>query len=111
MAVDLIFVESIDEIAQSLDNFAAGALSHPELARSLIGQTSFWVYDPAAKTFGPSKFVGFRDMDFAKYEVARQGGYIGDRFDGHLTRARIEQVLNAVYVSNPALVVALRRWV
>jgi len=38
MAVDLIFVESIDELAQSLDKFAAGALSHPELARSLIGR-------------------------------------------------------------------------
>ena len=85
-ATELYLVESADEIRQSLENFGAEASRHPELARSLIAQTTYWVYDPAAKAFGPSKFVGFRDMDFSRYEIARSGGAAGAPFDGHRWR-------------------------
>ena len=58
---DLHFVESAEEIRQSLENFAVEVGRYPELARSLIVQTTYWVYDPRSAVFGPSKFVGFRD--------------------------------------------------
>jgi hypothetical protein len=82
---------------------------NPDLGRSLIRTTSFWVYDPASRRFGPSKFVGFKNMTMAKYQSARDG-YPGDYiFDGHITRKAIENILGA-YAKDERLSVELTNW-
>src|SRR5215831_13755645 len=107
----LKLVSSAEQISTSLANFATGVEAHPEVARGLFTSTSFWVYDPASGTFGPSKFVGFRDMTFEQYEAAQKGDSQGDHFDSHDTRTRIGKVLGAIYSSDASLAEDLRRWV
>lgn len=110
-STELHFVDSADEIRESLQHFVAEANLHAELVRNLISHTTYWVYDPRAKSFGPSKFVGFRDMDFSRYEMERSRGEAGTPFDGHRTRTRIEQVLAIPYAPNARFSTALRAWV
>lgn len=52
-----------------------------------------WVYDPNTRKFGPSKFVGYRGMNFAHYDTAcaePPGTVVG--FHGAITKSANEQV-------------------
>ena len=72
--------------------------------------TSFWVYDPVTRRFGPGKFVGYRGMSFELYEDGVAGNATGAPFDGHLSRTRVARVLANDFVRDPALAAELRKW-
>jgi hypothetical protein len=102
-------VETLHDMQQSLDTFNMNFQENLDLGRSLIRTTSFWVYDPVSRRFGPSKFVGFKNMTLAKYQLARDG-YPGDYiFNGHITRKAIENVLGT-YAEDERLSVELINW-
>jgi hypothetical protein len=107
--ITLTFVDSHQDIQHSLHIFNQDAPEHADLAVDLLRRTLYWVYDPSTATFGPSKFVGFKNMNFAMYATARSGHRTGDRFDGHATRKAIEKVLGA-YEPYSTLSLRLTRW-
>ena len=86
-------IGNLHDIQQSLDTFNMSLEEDLDLGRSLIRTTSFWVYDPVSRRFGPSKFVGFKNMTMAKYQMARDGYLGGNIFDGHKTRKAVENIL------------------
>lgn len=87
---ELMRVKSRAEIKESIYQFNAGAQSFPERARNLLRQTTYWIFDEEDTVFGPSKFVGFANMNFPRYEQALGGHTSGDEFDGHVTKTAIE---------------------
>jgi hypothetical protein len=107
--IQLEFVRSVEDIRTSIGNFVSNNAGNPDVTKGLIAGT-FWVYDPAMESFGPSKFVGFRNMNFHHYEIARSGGSEGARFDGHATRMAIERVLSRSYLPDTKLAEALKFW-
>jgi hypothetical protein len=107
--VTLELIDNFLDIQRSLDTFNMSFAENPELGRSLIRTTSFWVYDPISERFGPSKFVGFKNMTMEKYQSARDGYLGGNLFNGHITRKAIESILGA-YTENVHLSVELTNW-
>jgi len=107
--VELIFVTSRQGINDSFKTFNRGISQDYDLARSLLRTTSYWVYHPSNKMFGPSKFLGFRGMTFSKYKRARQGRWQGARFNGQETRKAIEKLIGQ-YEANPVLSESLIEW-
>ena len=102
-------VENLHDVQHSLDTFNTSFEENLDLVRSLIRTTSFWVYDPVSRRFGPSKFVGFKNMTLAKYQSARDGYLGGNIFNGHITRKAIENILGA-YAEDAQLSVKLSNW-
>jgi len=106
----LRLVSSSREIQESVAEFNRGAASDQGLTGELLHQTTYWVLDPVTACFGPSKFVGFMGMTFESYRRARRGHWTGDRFDGNITRKRIEHVLGHGYASDEGLADRLESW-
>ena len=107
--IHLAFVKDRSDIRNSMALFNAEAEWHYELARSLLRQTSYWIYDPVSNNFGPSKFVGFRSMNFSKYALCRDEMWSGATFDGHATRRAIEEILGK-YKKDSRFADQLQRW-
>jgi hypothetical protein len=105
----LTFVSNRQDIRGSLCTFNRDLQQYHQLARSLLRTTTYWVYDPSTKTFGPSKFIGFKSMNFAKYGRARQGHWSGNRFNGYNTRKAVEGILGP-YSRDPRLSAQLINW-
>ena len=102
-------VGNFHDIQQSLDTFNMSFEENLDLGRSLIRTTSFWVYDPVSGRFGPSKFVGFKNMTMAKYQMARDGYLGGNIFNGHITRKAIENI-RGTYAQDARLSGKLNDW-
>src|SRR5262245_11342967 len=110
MPLQLQFVQTIEEIRDSLHTFNAEARVHPDLTNSLLTQTTYWIYDRDTKAFGPSKVVGLRDMNIQDYGSARAGKRLGVPFDGGQTRIKIEKLLGEEFVPNAKMATALEAW-
>ena len=110
MPIQLQFVETIEEIRESLHSFNTEAATQPDVSRSLLTQTSYWVWDPTIKSFGPSKFVAFKHMKVAEYGAAQQGDRSGEKFDGNLTQRKLRSLIGEDYTPNEALSKALDKW-
>ncbi len=106
---ELRAVSTATEIRENIRRFNRDLRAHEDRATTIARQTSYWVFDERDGTFGPSKFAGYRNMNFARYEAALSGASSGARFDGAFTRAAIESVLSA-YGVDDALSNALREW-
>src|SRR5262249_38029483 len=107
---ELRIVTTLHDVAGSLRTFNREAVNHPARTRSLLRQTSYWVYDPDHDEFGPAKFVGFAGMSFGTYELAINSQLTGDKFDGHVTRTAIEYVVGHGFEDRPALHAQLNDW-
>lgn len=59
-------VEQPAEIRAVLQTFNAGARDAAARSLRILAQTSYWVFDPESRMFGPSKFVGYADMNFER---------------------------------------------
>lgn len=108
--IELNLVTSAADIHSSLDVFNQGAQQNAELARDMVRKTTYWVYDETGARFGPGKFVGFRDIDFATYAQGRSGQTVGDSFDGTSTRRAIAAALGGEFQTDPALASRLQDW-
>lgn len=112
---ELCFVETPQQIGQSLSNFNREAPTHRSFILPLV-QRYFrhWVYDPLAGVFGPNKFVGFQHMTMSEYQLAGTLSRLGldkeDRFDGRWTGRAIREALEADYAPDQELPAALERW-
>lgn len=106
----LVPVRSIAEVRQSLRSFLSGVRSSRKRARSLARQTSYWVHDTRFGTFGPSKFVGYRRMTFARYEAAAVGRLGGAPFDGTVSRTAVEGAVGVKYAPNSQLSTRFTNW-
>jgi hypothetical protein len=98
------------QVGASLLNFNRQAVANPDRARSILRQTTYWVYHPASGMFGPGKFVGYMDMDFQGYDQANLGNSAGAPFDGHVSKEAIEHAMSATFDPALGLHERLRRW-
>ena len=90
--VILVSVSSPEEVVSSLETFNLEAVANPDRARSILRQTTYWVYHPQTGRFGPGKFVGYAGMTFSAYDRANLGDSTGVKFDGYVSRRAIEYV-------------------
>jgi 5-methylcytosine-specific restriction enzyme A len=104
----LELVNSASDIKTSLQTFNTDALAHRDRVKNILATIRYWVH--SENSFGPAKFVGFRDMDFDTYETALSGEQSGDDFDGHRTRVAIEETLGVEFVRRPELDSMLEEW-
>lgn len=105
----LTVVSTADEIRENIRRFARDFSFHRERAESLLRQTKYWVVDSDTLAFGPSKFLGYRNMSLARYERAVAGNAIGDEFNGAVTRKAIESVLGP-YAESDEMAAMLNQW-
>jgi hypothetical protein len=110
MSVVLEPVETVGDVRDGIRRFDEEAGSLPEIAKNLLVQTSYWVYDGDSGSFGPSKFVALKDLHLNDYAVAQAGDSVGLRFDGSVTRTVLERTLNAKYLPDAELTAKLRLW-
>lgn len=73
-------------------------------------QTTYWVYDEEHDRFGPSKFVGYEDMDFELYDAALRGAITGARFDGNVAHHAIEHLTKQAFSADTKLAGKLMNW-
>jgi hypothetical protein len=107
---ELHLVRHSTEIRSALRVFNAEARSAADRSQRILAQTSYWIYDPETREFGPSKFVGFAGMDFGTYESAVAGKEGGAKFDGHVTKVAIEKALRARFQPDAGLADRLHAW-
>jgi hypothetical protein len=112
---NLVLVESIEDIRSSILTFNNEAPMYHERYKLFIrkAQQMNWVYDPVSNIFGPSKFVGYKNMNFEKYELAlteNQTRITNVFFHGSTTKLAIENQLKQVFVSNEKLATRLKIW-
>jgi putative restriction endonuclease len=110
MTTHLVPVSTTNQITDNVTTFNQLAGSNAVRLRSLLAQTTYWVSLIPTGIFGPSKFVGFRDMDFDKYEVASGGAFTGSGFNGAVTREAIEETLGSAYSPDSELSSRLLSW-
>jgi len=110
MTTYLVPVSRADQITDNVTTFNQFAASNPVRVRSLLAQTTYWVSLLPTGIFGPSKFVGFRDMDFDQYEAANDGDFTGAGFNGAVTREAIAQTLGSSYAPDSELSSRLLSW-
>jgi hypothetical protein len=103
-------VESPPDVRLNVETFNSEAARYFERAARLLQETTYWVYDPAAESFGPSKFVGFVEMSFDRYLRAVAGDWEGARFDGGVTQAAISSALGTPYRDDETLRSRLQAW-
>jgi hypothetical protein len=108
--VILRIVTDAQEIGTSLMNFNRQAGANSDRARSVLRQTTYWVFHPGSGMFGPGKFVGYAGMDFQGYEKAHLDTYEGETFDGGVTRKAIQRALSAEFQKNSVFHQRLRDW-
>jgi hypothetical protein len=98
------------QILANIATFHAEVPTQTDLSWKLFRQTTYWVYDPGTGCFGPSKYVGFDNMDGASYQQAKAAIQPGDKFDGHITRNAIEDVVGVKFRPDPKLEALLASW-
>jgi hypothetical protein len=108
--VQLVWVCSIQDIRNSLNTFNKDAKQHKEHGRRLATQTTYWVYDSERESFGPNKFVAYKNMTYACYDSVLKYGYTGARHNGTKAKETIERVLRRRYKPNRQLHARLISW-
>src|SRR5690242_5479359 len=103
-------VKNRADILASLATFNREAPNHPDRARSVLLSTTYWVYHPATRQFGPGKFVGYVGMNFAGYEQGHLGKTDGAAFQGGITQKAIRSALDTSFEPHPELHGRLRDW-
>lgn len=87
------FVENSQEIRITGLNWRDAVANNPNLVRSLLRRTRYWVFDPDLGLPIPSKFAGFADMTGERYARAvrspdEEGGAY---FNGTATRRAVQR--------------------
>ena len=102
--LSLNFVDKQSEIRSNIAYFNQKAIASNNYrrARKLLTGTTYWLYDEATDTFGPSKFVGFKLMTFECYDASVATKDTG-KFNGTRTRKAIESTLRREFVPVPGL--------
>jgi hypothetical protein len=106
--IALEYVKRINDIKGFLNNFYRDIQDNVDIARMLFTHTTYWIYSTETCVFGPSKFVGFKNMTFSIYKNARNNN-CGARFNGRETRLAIESILGN-YKPNDKLKLELYDW-
>jgi hypothetical protein len=109
MAFELRIVESKEDLRQAIITFNQEATQNPDRTRKILSQTWYWVWDAESNAFGPSKFVGYRGMNFERYEAANHRESIGAVFNGSVTHRAIEAILGP-YDTDSQLKDLLKQW-
>lgn len=86
-------VSTPQQLHENIRRFNREAAANSERMVSILRQTKYWVFDEDEGWFGPSKFVGFRNMTFGKYDAGNAGQSTGAKFNGGVTRSAIEGIL------------------
>jgi len=106
----LKYATNKNEILQSLHTFNRDGAANHDLAIEIVIRTSYWVYNPASKTFGPNKFVAYRNMNFQDYDECLSGRLDGlYYFEGDSARRNVEKILGP-YHPDPSLEDKLVTW-
>ena len=108
-APKLSLVDDARQVIASHRAFVGGLRRSRRLAVDLMRRTHYWVYEPATRTFSPSKFSGYIAMDFQRYDAARRGGSAGIKFDTGVAQRALTQVLGD-YQPDRELAAELAAW-
>lgn len=103
-------VSSIAEIETNIVFFNREACENQERSHKILVATTYWLYDAKTTKFAPSKFVGYRGMDFETYNAALTAGVEGARFDGSTAREAIEACCQTTFIRDSGLVPNLIEW-
>jgi hypothetical protein len=103
-------VQAPADVRQNVFTFNSETSHFYDRAARLLRETTYWVYDQATESFGPSKFVGFAEMSFDRYVRAVAGDSEGSRFDGAVTQAAISAALGTAYREDEILRARLETW-
>jgi len=79
-------VKNASEVIENIKRFNVDINDSFYLQKSL-GRFTDWYYDKISGTFGPKKFVGFKDMTATKYEALKKDPSTNSRgnFDSSIT--------------------------
>jgi len=105
----LALVDDARQVIASHRAFVGGLRRSRNLAVDLMRRNHYWVYDPATRTFSPSKFTGYIAMDFQRYDAARSAGSAGIKFDTSVAQRALTRVLGD-YQADRELAVELTAW-
>ncbi len=103
-------VTNTQQILKSLHTFNSHAKASTPRATDLLRQTWYWVFDPRNKSFGPSKFVGFVEMNFKRYEKAIKQPPRNTRFHGQRTKRAIQKATDLEFTPDDSLQESLVSW-
>jgi len=106
---NLNIIENYQDIQNSFNIFKRDASKNDETTKGLLTSITYWVYDCNTKTFGPSKFIGFKDMTFEKYRSAKADNCKGLRFNANNARDAIARILGP-YTKDSELSERFRQW-
>lgn len=79
-------VESIDQVLENINQFNYELVENSSIIKKL-SQFKHWYYSPKLDLFGPSKFIGYKEMNVSKYEACI---YVYG-FDGRDTEAALKK--------------------
>jgi hypothetical protein len=107
-------VKSVADIRRNVVAFnATSSFGDPARVRTLLTQTTYWVFDAQSRLFAPSKFAGLQDMQLERYqtlqEEARDKGSVSG-FDGYSARTAIEGAVGKPFSMSADLPVRLVEW-
>ena len=81
---DVEFVKSFLEIQKRIKDWSDAFLHANSVALNVASMTAHWYYSPIYDTFGPSKFVGYKNIVLGEYE--------SNGLDGRDTEQAIKQL-------------------
>lgn len=102
-------ISSIAQVTQNMRRYCDGAMLHPKRACAVSVATTYWVYDPNTGLLAPSKFVGMRDMTFARYEQLTSDPSTHRKFDGGVTHRALASLLGEFTESDTLRMMLTRR--
>jgi hypothetical protein len=111
---DFELVTTPEEIRENVYRFNHPSAVDRGRAQMLLSETKYWVADEEENCFGPTKFVGIKDMTFSLYEKLREESnrrpsrFTGGK-KGTIGKA-IMKVLNSEFTKSPELHALLSEW-
>lgn len=86
ITMELSTVKEINQVLKNIEQFNLDLKSNPLISRKL-SQFKHWYYSPTLKMFGPSKYIGYKDMNSTKYIICLD--YTD--FDGRVTEMALKK--------------------
>jgi len=101
---------SVGQIRANVCRFSRDCHTFGSLARQLVRQATYWIYDTDASAFAPAKFAGFDQMTFAIYTDRKEAYKGSGGFDAVAARGAVTGVLGEQYRSDDWLADRLVIW-
>ena len=85
-------VETIEEVEENIKRFNGDISSSEKFQKEILSTVQHWYYSEKLDAFGPSKFIGYKNMDFEKYFKYNRASYEEGGTWGNLTEDRLKKL-------------------